>query len=132
MSCTEAEAKTRWCPFARVLATQKLPNGDTLHIAGHASFNRLAMIGNAPTFEMSVPQTTTCIASTCMAWQWVTPEYQCLDSMPDEPKEWYLPVNGWNKVGNGERCPSCMRKPKLDHHWRKNEPRSGLCGLASK
>lgn len=69
---TEAEAKTKWCPLARVLAAQKLPNGDTLHIAGHSSFNRLAMMSanKGSTFETVLPQTTTCIASTCMAWRW--------------------------------------------------------------
>jgi hypothetical protein len=44
---TEDDARTRWCPFARVLITQ-LPH---------------------PTQAEATSQTR-CIASQCMAWRW--------------------------------------------------------------
>lgn len=77
---------------------------------------------------------TICVASECMVWQWLTPEYQCLDRMHDEPEKYYLASEGWNRVQVGEECPGCMKKPtlKIEHYWKKNEPRSGECGLAAR
>jgi hypothetical protein len=49
---TEAEAKTKWCPMARV-------------IWGQAAVNRELFDGSAPT-------TCLCLASQCMAWRWDT------------------------------------------------------------
>lgn len=126
MSCTEAEAKTRWCPFYRAFATRiRLIDNDN---------QKLTSSDNRDAFNGAVAPQSCCIASACMAWQWVTPEYQCLDSLNDEPEKWYLPANGWHRVGEKERCPSCMKKSTMQmlHRWRKNEPRSGLCGLVSR
>ena len=52
MLLTESEAKTKWCPFAR------LPHG--LNRVGGASLD------DGPMIAASV----CCIASQCMAWRW--------------------------------------------------------------
>ncbi len=55
---TEAEAKGKWCPFARVA-------GVTSHETGAcASVNR-------ETGEVYRVGNTDCIASACMAWRWL-------------------------------------------------------------
>lgn len=58
---TEAEAKKRWCPFARVV-----------QYAGDwhppAAGNREAM----QAFPDELNGATVCIASSCMAWRWET------------------------------------------------------------
>lgn len=69
---TEAEAKTKWCPFARTL------ENDTVRVGGvatpvAASINR--EVGN---YDNSGNETVLfhgrhrCIASACMAWRWDT------------------------------------------------------------
>lgn len=63
MSYTEAEAKQRWCPFARVLATDA--NGLALT---EAAFNRSGPVG---TNELRIGPAATCIGSGCMAWVWL-------------------------------------------------------------
>jgi len=50
----EEEAKTKWCPFARILA------GTAGTPALAASYNRSS--------ELEEPR---CIASACMAWRWI-------------------------------------------------------------
>lgn len=57
---TEDEAKTKWCPFARVL----IDDGDGGH---RTSANRLEM-GGEPGPDLDWP-TPRCIASECMAWR---------------------------------------------------------------
>jgi hypothetical protein len=56
---TEDEAKTKWCPFARVGSGA----------SGLGSLNRDAhpdsMFG-----RNQLPQLSMCIASACMAWRW--------------------------------------------------------------
>ena len=53
---TEDEAKTKWCPYARLVS------------GGGAGFNRAAPpdIDAAPMISVAV----CCIASECMAWRW--------------------------------------------------------------
>jgi len=51
---TEEQALTQWCPFARVRLTEA---------AAGPGVNR--------TVDDKVPPCCTCIASDCMAWQWV-------------------------------------------------------------
>lgn len=53
---TEDEAKTKWCPFSRVVHRDE---------DDQASWNRLEEV------EDSYPLGASCIASQCMAWRWV-------------------------------------------------------------
>ena len=57
---TEDEAKTKWCPLARVIPVRISKNGTSIYEPGYNSFNR---------FEKSVPMTASCIGSACMAWR---------------------------------------------------------------
>ncbi len=59
MTMTPDDAKTRWCPFARVLAPR---HGATASTA----FNRLS----ASRAHIDLPAGTHCIADACMAWRW--------------------------------------------------------------
>lgn len=52
---TEAEAKTKWCPFVRMTASQ-----------GEWHINRDPSLPSAPTDT----QAYRCIGSACMAWRW--------------------------------------------------------------
>ena len=56
---TENEAKTKWCPFARI----------TNH-HGTVSFNRFLKRNGEV-----VQDDATCIGSACMAWEWAEEEY---------------------------------------------------------
>lgn len=57
---TEDEAKTKWCPFARVVGGEG------------AAFNRsVGSMGTAA--EKSIDPPMLCLASACMAWRWSEP-----------------------------------------------------------
>jgi len=75
----EEEAKTKWCPFARVvgLFSEYGAPQETL-----ASGNRF---GAPHTFAPpELQQATRCIASECMAWRWSRKDFR---NLPRE--EWY-------------------------------------------
>lgn len=57
---TEDEAKTKWCPFVRVLL-------DTPDLKGTG--NRLSSLEA----DLDNPVQARCIASDCMAWRWIGP-----------------------------------------------------------
>lgn len=74
---TEAEAKTKWCPFARTVETG--PNGTT------CARNRVAKVDE--NFDNAVTYADTlvgvrCIASACMAWR---TRHQWLDNAQQHP-----------------------------------------------
>lgn len=66
---TEDEAKTKWCPFARV------DSG----FAGAGVCNRYPMRDpegcDTSRERVMVNDTVRCIASSCMAWRWDVPSY---------------------------------------------------------
>lgn len=104
---TEQEAKTRWCPFARV--TVEWTNGI-------AAANRNLSDNEKPL--------TLCIGSACMAWRRKTQAFRVCDSATatvepkrpaDIPADW-----AWEPYrGDGEPA-----------GWA--EPIGGYCGLAGK
>lgn len=62
---TEDEAKTKWCPFARVAASAP---GKPLTVPGGQSvFNRIET--DVPEEVTRYPGAAKCIASACMAWR---------------------------------------------------------------
>lgn len=71
---TEEEAKTKWCPFARV----------PVDAAGYAAGNRFDTKSSTATEYNDLSR---CIGSACMAWQWT--EFNLSDF--NEPA---LPVGG--------------------------------------
>lgn len=56
---TEDEAKTKWCPFARIAQE---------HIIG-PTYNRIYRSGRPRGDDMQLPNSAACIASACMAWR---------------------------------------------------------------
>lgn len=62
---TEAEAQTRWCPFARVVHFADGHPGPG--IQNFPSYNRLTHRSQPGAM---LPNTANCVASTCMAWAW--------------------------------------------------------------
>lgn len=61
---TEDEAKTKWCPFVRLTASQ-----------GEWHTNR-----EGPKSHLSQEGHACCIASACMAWRWVREEVSGRDA----------------------------------------------------
>ena len=60
------DAKTKWCPFARV------PDGNNTH-SGLTATNRHAGEKKRKDGKVSrLRSSAMCIASECMQWQWVT------------------------------------------------------------
>ena len=62
---TESEAKTKWCPFARMLAHTYAQDGKGRIFEGGYSYNR-----SPDDDECYIPTGAKCIASGCMAWRW--------------------------------------------------------------
>ena len=63
---TEEEAKTKWCPFARIVWAQRKETGDGKWVTnGTVAFNRAQI-----EFSGEVHLKGFCIASACMAWRW--------------------------------------------------------------
>jgi hypothetical protein len=75
---TEEEAKTRWCPFARVaspLCVTK-PGSTVEDWIGVAGANRAAhsdRVNAKGATSLSNPESARCIGSACMAWREVIP-----------------------------------------------------------
>lgn len=66
---TESEAKTKWCPFARVM-TGDVDSGLTFPPG-----NRAAVRERGELRVNENPETCRCIASACMAWRrYLSPE----------------------------------------------------------
>lgn len=98
---TEAEAKTKWCPFSRVgqnMGDKPIAVNRTFHESNSGSH--------------VVQMQTRCLASGCMAWGWLEPEYHHRRFIPDPSGE--LDENG-DRKGTWEEHP---------------EKRRGYCGLA--
>lgn len=58
---TEDEAKTKWCPFARIIC-------DSIDGKTHVGpFNRMTL--NTKPDETRIPPSGNCIGSDCMAWR---------------------------------------------------------------
>lgn len=64
---TEDKAKTKWCPFARIIGGKIDAAGASSHRDGQTAFNRI--VDEA---KWSVPVGGACIGSACMAWRWRT------------------------------------------------------------
>jgi hypothetical protein len=56
---TEEDARSKWCPFARVAIGVGPIGGST---TGYTVFNRATTVGEAPLNAM-------CLGSACMAWR---------------------------------------------------------------
>lgn len=72
MICTEAEAKTKWCPFYRVVISGGVDTYDTDNRP--LEYKRVEDKPEAPWQPTGniLPQGA-CIGSRCMTWQWSSP-----------------------------------------------------------
>ena len=70
---TEDEAKTKWCPFARVAAPTCVQKKRSREWIGVTAANR-GDLSDAVEANVSgsamLPASALCIASACMAWRW--------------------------------------------------------------
>lgn len=113
---TEDEAKTKWCPFARMLSHIYSQDGAGRTFEGGYSYNRSPDHG-----EGYLPTGAKCIGSACMAWRWNDMTYD-------------RPLELWSK-SKGQRVNSAYSD---DADWRPvggdSEPPTpqGYCGLAGK
>lgn len=114
---TEDEAKTKWCPFARV----GFYSPATMHYpAEHA------LLGNREAADGALQPASLCIGSACMAWREREPQIERrqtgLGRMPVEPYERYV-QEGWRQVD---------RPPGEEglFYERTISPGGGFCGLA--
>ena len=110
---TEAEAKTKWCPFARV--------GLVTDDDGGVAVNRSVEPVDKRTVSIcSVYDETRCIAAACMAWRWDESEWQTMDSLRGPKPE----GEGWEQITDAPVEAPITR-------WRRiRQDRKGLCGLA--
>jgi len=151
---TEHDARTKWCPFARVA----LHAGD-----GGASANRHPSDGStSPSFRPVIEEETRCIGSRCMAWRWHSPapdpekfsresrswpiwsvdgdvSFAAAAQQPIPPRPADVPVDweevlitgdDWDNADGGE-----WREPAEHAQARyqaARDERVGFCGLASK
>ena len=97
---TEAEAKTKWCPFARSQDT--IDNGE---VSTPVTVNRNSM-GPDPWCR--------CLASACMAWRWTPTQWEWADgdAVPEGA--------GWVSHSSADER----------FRWKRARPRDGYCGLA--
>lgn len=103
---TESEAKTKWCPFARIGGGQGMDG---------AAYNRIEHHGGDISHTAA-----SCIGSACMAWRW-----------SDKPFETQIaskaPGDEWEKtesftIGDPDMMTALWQRPTKD--------RKGFCGLS--
>lgn len=134
MSCTEAEAKMRWCPFYRV-ATSGGDEGtyeiDNRPIHNENMTPEETNPNKVKWVSTGMPeQHSCCIGSHCMAWQWSSSPYQCMElDLGDKPAD-----GDWSQIHGNERCRNCGMKCTngMLHYYRKVDVRSGFCGLTAR
>jgi hypothetical protein len=104
---TEDEAKTKWCPFARIDPQQP------------------GSWGNRPASHMGVH----CIASACMAWRWGTPDWETYWTDNEFPGG-----NALQRVRPDGTGWEVVSKTAYETHrteWRRRvRGENGYCGLA--
>lgn len=81
---TEDEAKTKWCPMARVCATE----ADSVSASAHVGYNRIYIAHTEVEPTGLNPQIARCIGSACMAWRvfHCYAPWQPANGHPDEGK----------------------------------------------
>ena len=86
---TEDEAKTKWCPFARVIAPITAPDAEMVWTTG----NRVSIpeqLGTISSGDPMNPDAAHCIGSACMAWRWSRPP-----AGPDTFRSQHIPGVGF-------------------------------------
>ena len=135
---TEDQARTKWCPMARVVVT---------HESG-AQFGPMNRTESCGDDKFMKPMGSFCIASACMAWRWSAAEppkpgrrlvWNPDDNEPGAPeptrpaeaKDWpYTPVT---RDDDGDIEGGYWEEPEAEYAARCQEAvskRPGYCGLA--
>lgn len=90
---TEEEAKTKWCPFSRVVETG--PTGN--HTLVRNRVTRVASDGSAVSSLAHGLAGAQCLGSDCMAWRWgqkpnpsYTPQHGAMWPQPHPPVAMYI------------------------------------------
>jgi hypothetical protein len=124
----EAEAATKWCPFARQVELWQ-GRGDADAVA---AVNRYDLTDSA-----SLPRGALCIGSRCMAWQWLhgvtigrNHPYRTNPKATEEPARPDAVPDSWTWVPFNPADADTD-----DAHWLEDEAsvaarRQGFCGLA--
>ena len=81
---SEAEARTKWCPFARSITSVVVPSGNSMAIAS----------ANRSKNGQEWPETSNCIASNCMAWRWMWASGRISKFMPSDDPHGYCGLAG--------------------------------------
>lgn len=102
---TEDEAKTKWCPFARMKMADRMQGNSPVCVEPQTTFNRIAVNGRA---EPMLASQSLCLGSQCMAWRWI--------KSPDIVREL---KEMWRESTPPER-----------HHEADSLSPMGFCGLA--
>lgn len=116
---TEAEAKTKWCPLARMAMAQSATPGKGrcadmgFAIGSPSSFNRVTVSNHE---GVTIPDASLCIGSACMAWRAVH-ERQAL-ALDDLPAG-----SAWERDGKEILGPA--GNPHTVQNWKRE---AGYCG----
>lgn len=89
---SEEEAKTKWCPFARLAPGEMTDTGANL-VGGSAGWNRIVSERGVTT-----PNAAKCFASDCMAWRTVS-----RGDERDYPRDYGPPVDGYCGLAGAPR-----------------------------
>lgn len=111
---TEDEAKTKWCPFARVLTADARDH--------YPAANRAAMVEGGQFTMNTNPVHSRCIGSDCMAWRWSEPpvrKWRVTKADGSTEEDW-----GWDPMTHPEkdRCGVVASEETTAN-------RKGYCGL---
>lgn len=133
MEATEAQARNKWCPFAR-LAICPRP-GESLGPFSHPQIvtcNRV-QTGLAPDAYYA-PTGSLCMASQCMAWHWSDPEIDTMENhsrtQAPEGEGWVLSPTLNAKDVYAGTAPELPGRPRTYVWERPVENRRGFCGMS--
>ena len=124
---TEEEAKTKWCPFARVLPCDQVQEAEkrpTLVARLQTYYNRIARTSGDNTTLDPPNESTSCIASACMAWRQAQSRCVAEQTLPEDQQ--LVGASHDEARAAGWVDSYSVGYPR---HWSKFEPQ-GYCGLA--
>lgn len=141
---TEDEAKTKWCPWARVLIIARSGR----HVdSSPAAYNRIATDDNGKEHTKATLEECCCIASQCAAWRWSDGKHEqrgiACERAEDEKATLALAerltAEGW-LTEDGDTPIHFIEREGFDSIdiidgftvYRNRKNRRGYCGLASR
>lgn len=92
MTLTEAEAKTKWCPFSRVIAGNLVDQRMYVQVSTQPH-NRVQEDGGEG--EATTHAAMNCLGAGCMAWHWYDNSFRWDGPGPRPPTEPGKPSTGF-------------------------------------